>query len=375
MEEIFPFGRPVTGEHLVGRESLVEELISLVKNNQSAMLVAPRRYGKTSLLLEVMRRLKDEGWYVGNVDFFDIPTLDKLAEKIVKTTIENKFISADKIISAARKGIMALRESMEIKQVTQNGMEIILSFPEAEKDIDALLDECLDFPEHFAAKQKARMCFIYDELGDISKMNAALIKKMRSKFQMHKKTVYLFSGSQESVMRDIFVDKKGAFYGFCRVFELGAVPAEPFKHYIIRTFDRAHITISSDDADGSLDQTQGHPYYTQYVCQTIYLNVKEKRNVETCDIKDGFEQALVSQQTYLDSLRASLKHDSILQLRLCAFLAKDEQRSVYSQFDDNRQNIYSALQSLIKKGMIRKTDNRYTLTDPFFKKYLRRIEL
>jgi AAA+ ATPase superfamily predicted ATPase len=374
MEEIFPFGRPVSGRHFVGREREVKDIFSLLENNQSIMLIAPRRYGKTSLVLEVMRMLKREGWYVGRVDLFDIPTREKLAEKIVQATVGNKIVSTDRLINAAKRGIRALREVMELKQITQDGMEIILSFADAHQDIDALLDESLDFPERFASKHDARMCFAYDELGDMSKMNGELIKKMRSKFQMHKRTVYLFSGSQETVMNEIFLDKRGAFYGFCQVMELAPIPKQAFKDYISKTFERAGVYIELETIDDVLERTACHPYYTQYLCQVIYLNVKERGKVEEGDVEGCFEQMMHLQQTYLEGIWASLKHDSVLQLRICLHLSSRPRASVYSEFDDTRQNVYASLQSLLRKGHIRREEGGYELADPLFREYLKRKE-
>ncbi len=375
MEEIFPFGRPVRGRHLVGRDKEIERILSLVKNTQSVMLVAPRRYGKTSVVLEVLRRLEERDWYVGRVDLFDIPTKEKLAERIVQSTIDNKSVSAERMIRAAKKGINALRDVIELKHVTQDGMEIILSFGDVHRDVDALLDESLDFPENFSAKNETRICFAYDEFGDISRMNGTLIKKMRSKFQLHERTSYLFSGSKESIMNEIFREKKGAFYGFCDVVELPPVPRGLFKNYIKHSFHEVGISIQPSTIDSILDITGCHPYYTQYLSHIIYLNTREKERVNPEDVEACFEQMMQLQETYLDDVWSTIKQDSILQLKICMFLATHARESVYSGFDDRRQNIYAALRSLIRKGYVRHEKEGYELVDPLLKEYLRRKDI
>ena len=54
-------GKPVHGKDLIGREKEIRELIYLLKGGQSIVLIAPRRFGKTSLIMEVMKRMKKEG--------------------------------------------------------------------------------------------------------------------------------------------------------------------------------------------------------------------------------------------------------------------------------------------------------------------------
>lgn len=51
-------------------------------------MVAPRKYGKTSLALEILRQLKKENYYVGEIDFSDIVTKKELAEKVLKHALK-----------------------------------------------------------------------------------------------------------------------------------------------------------------------------------------------------------------------------------------------------------------------------------------------
>ncbi len=173
-------------------------------------------------------------------------------------------------------------------------------------------------------------------------------------------------------MNEIFVDEKGAFYGFCHILELGPIPAPSFKTYIRNTFERAGLEIPSERIDDILERTACHPYHTQYLCQVLYLNVKDKGKVEEKDVERCFEQMMKLQQTYLDAIWASLKHDSLLQLGICLFLSSDKRESVYSEFDDARQNVYAGLRALHRKGIVRRVGKRFELVDPLFKEYLRR---
>jgi len=56
IKQIFKIGRPVTGKELIGREKEVNELLPRAMGGQSMILVAPRRYGKTSILFEVSHK-------------------------------------------------------------------------------------------------------------------------------------------------------------------------------------------------------------------------------------------------------------------------------------------------------------------------------
>ncbi len=369
MEEIFQCGKPVIGESLVGRKKLIKQLAEILKNGQSIMLAAPRRYGKTSVLLQLLNTLKDEGYFIGDVDIFDTPTKSELAEKIVSSTLKNRNISGDKIIRLAKKGIQNLRKSIDIRHITEDGYEIVLSFA-GKPDTNNLLDEALDFPEKFSKKYEKRMVFAYDEFGDLEKMNSELIKKMRARFQKQKNTTYIFSGSQESLMKRLFSDKREAFYGFSRIVYLPKIDESDFIDYIIKTYEREGIKISLPAAKKITEKTDCHPYYTQYVCQIMFLQVKgEKKEIGLEDVEESYKKAIEMHLPYFDDLWQRLMHASLLQLNICRHLAKDG-TSPYKVFDDKRQNIYRALGSLKDKGIIRGDKSVYSFVEPLFRDYI-----
>ncbi len=371
MREIFPFGRPVSGQHLVGRDKIVAEIIVMLESGQSIMLSAPRRYGKTSVVLEVLRKLKLKDYYIGTVDIFATPSRRRLAEKIVETTLECKGISGDKIISIARSGIDKLRKAVKLSHITRDGYEIVLSFAGDVTNENIILDEALDFPEVFSKKHKKKMVFAYDEFGDIEGINGNLIKNMRSKFQKHKNVTYIFTGSQESLMNRLFTDKKEAFYGFCRIIDLPKIPEDSFATYIINSYKRRDITISKETVKNIVMKTECHPYYTQYVCHVIYFAVKgEKNKICMEDVELGYKSAMELHRAYFDNLWHRIMQESMLQLKLLIYLAANYEKSPYTVFDDRRQNIYAALTSLMTKGMILKENNRYRILDPLFKNYI-----
>lgn len=371
MIEIFPCGKPVTGEDLIGREKFVKEVITILKSGQSVMLVSPRRFGKTSILLEVLRRMKNEGYFVGDIDIFSATNKNELAEKIVVTTLKNRAISAEKLMALAKKGIQKLRDAVELKYVSKEGFEIILDFAGGSEP-DVLLDEALDFPDEFSKHHKHTMIFAYDEFSDLEKMNGDLIKKMRAKFQRHSKTIYIFSGSQESLMNRLFSDKKSAFYGFSRVLSLPKISEKAFNAYITQTFKEQNIEISKKVTGYVTSKTDCHPYYTQFVCQLLYYRVKgEKDSVTMDDVAMSYEKAVGLHRAYFDDLWQRLAHASSLQLDICRYLASGGRASLYSVFDERRQNIYHAVNSLIDKGIIIKDNTmHYLLVDPLFKEYI-----
>ena len=80
------------------------------------------------------------------------------------------------------------------------------------------------FIESFALKYNKKICFAFDEFGDIEKLDGTeIVKLFRGIIQNQKQSVYIFSGSYESVMNKIFVTSKSPFYRMVKIVEPGFV--------------------------------------------------------------------------------------------------------------------------------------------------------
>lgn len=83
-------GNPVTGDDFYNRVDEIRRLTELINQGQHINLVAPRRCGKTSLMREIMRRLKSEGWATLEADFSSCATTQQFFECLT-SKIQDQF--------------------------------------------------------------------------------------------------------------------------------------------------------------------------------------------------------------------------------------------------------------------------------------------
>lgn len=365
MKRLFVTGIPVTGKDLVGRQEELKKIKYLLQNGQSVVLIAPRRFGKTSLVLTVLEKLRKNGDYVADIDLFTIINKRRLAENIVEKVLENKKVK--KVITRIKKGISDAFKNVTIKQIIED-YEFVLKFNEPQMDTNKLLEEALDFPEKFAKKERRALYFFYDEFGDVAKLDGGkIVKLMRAKFQRHSNITYIFAGSHESLMRELFTKEKSAFYKFATVVYLEEIGTSDFLDYIKRKFKEEGIFIADSAVKEILKRTRCHPYYTQLVCSAIHYLVKGKKSViEIGDIKNGYEEAFISERIYLEKVWEELTPTQIeVLLRIVLSL------NLYS--NKSNTNVARTLKSLLIKGIIkRKSKGKYAIIDPFLEEFLRR---
>ena len=367
MKRLFVTGVPVTGNDLVGRKQELSEIRHSLGNGQSVVLIAPRRFGKTSLILTILQEFQRKGYYIADVDLFTVFNKKRLAEVIVEKTLENKKI--ERIVSQIKKGVSRAFRNIEIRQVIED-YELVLKFAETHVHHDELLEAALDFPQKFAEKEERDLYFFFDEFGDVAKLNGEnLIKLMRGKFQRHSNVCYIFAGSHESLMRELFTKEKSAFYRFARVIYLEEIAFPDFAKHIKKRFRQEGIFVPDEVVKWTLKRTRCHPYYTQLLCGFIhYLVAGKQKSVEPRNMEDGYEEAFISEKTYLEKLWEEL---TVPQLETLFRIISSE--SIYS--NETKTNVARSVKSLVIKGIIKKTARgKYRIIDPFFEEFLMRSQ-
>src|SRR5438445_4362996 len=84
----FRFGRIVSGDAFTDREDDLRVLERELRGGQNILIEAPRRFGKTSLILEVKRRLEAAGIPVAYLDCMLVPSRARLADRLASAYLE-----------------------------------------------------------------------------------------------------------------------------------------------------------------------------------------------------------------------------------------------------------------------------------------------
>ncbi len=377
IKQLFPYGKPVSGKDLVDRKEIISEILYNVRGGQSVILASPRRYGKSSVILESLNQLKKEGYLIGYVDLFEKTSLNEVAEGLVEAVLSNETNRAKDILRMIKTNLTEFVKNIQFKTLWED-YEILLSFGSREVDESKLIDDALNFPQELASKKNKKLILAIDEFGELNNLNGQMIKKMRAKFQRHDKVTYIFSGSQESLIKKLFTNKAEAFYGFGKLLTLEPLPEKELVDYLTATFKKGGFKASREVCSLIAKKTNHHPHYTKILSQSI-LDLALRNKTQTIDKKlvdDGFELTLLQIKGELDSEWNTLSK-ATLQKRIIKFLAH-EKGKLYAKnsfSDADRSQLYFALTELERKGIIRKEKKgKYTFINPFFPEYIKLIK-
>src|SRR6058998_1613624 len=85
----FPVGGPVPAADLVGRESYLRRLVDRLEDGNHVLVAGPRRIGKTSIILEALRRLERRGAHTAYIDCLGATDIRGLGERLADAVLQN----------------------------------------------------------------------------------------------------------------------------------------------------------------------------------------------------------------------------------------------------------------------------------------------
>lgn len=366
---MFPLGGPVPESDIVGREDFIVSLENRLTEGQSIMLAGPRRIGKTSLAFEVLRRLKKKGFYVAVVDFFRTSGKESIAVSVINSCLENR-TGIRKTLDAIWDQARLLAGSTKIA-VKLKDLEFSFGFPKKEMDEDALLDYALNLPDVLAEKDNKHMVMVFDEFQDAGHVAGTDIYKiMRSHFQHQNNVSYLFLGSKEGMMQNLFAGKKNAFYRFATVLPIPPIPESAWVKYINSKFKEKNIEAVNDHALKEIVRLAGgHPQDTMLICSEAYYTLLEagQKKLSGEIVRLAYERAMITLSPVFDEILGDVGKRPLVR-EVLRRLAEGE---VLYREKNNPNDIKRAIDQLITGAVIEKEGRgKYSFVEPMLKEYI-----
>lgn len=131
----------------------------------------------------------------------------------------------------------ALQTSTVVKSKAQLGEELQIAFSPglATRDPERYLDYALSLPARIAATDRKEAIVFFDEFQEIASPQQPygdpdrLTKRMRAIFQRSTGVSYLFAGSLEHLMRDLFTPAQRALHQFAGFHDLRPIDSDAWE--------------------------------------------------------------------------------------------------------------------------------------------------
>lgn len=359
-------------KYFCDREKETEQLIQYAKNGINVTLFSLRRMGKTGLLHHLFYHLKQEKeCYPIYVDIYDTEDLqgftNKLASAILdafpeRQSIGKRFLSFLKTLSPTISydpytGVPEVSLHIANEQQRQHTLSGLFQFLE-EQNIPALvaIDE-------------------FQQITSYPEKNVEAV--LRTAIQTLKQTRFIFSGSQQHLLIEMFEHQKRPFFASTSPMYLDKINSDDYATFISKHFNQHKKPIDQAAIEYVLDCSKRHTYYTQSLCNKAFQMPTKKIDLKT--VKEAFHDLLMEQEPVFFQYR-NLLSDAQWSL-LVAIAKEDEVKQPMAAHFIQKYTLGSpatvrrSLEALMHKEMIYKiTDpqggNTYQLYQCFFSRWL-----
>ncbi len=357
----FKFGSIVEEPYFTNRLEEIRKVNSILNSPNHLIIISPRRYGKTSLIIKVIKKTKRPFIFL---DLQLITTSQDFASQLLKRVY--RVYPLQKIRDLIKN--FRISPSITLNPTTN---EIDVSYKTLTLSSEhTAVEDVLNLIERLGAS-KAKPVVILDEFQEIKRIGKNTDRILRSIMQHHQNINYVFLGSQESLIRDIFEKKKSPFYHFGHLFPLDKIPYNEFFSYLSDSFKK----VTNDHNDLSiklLDKTRCHPYYTQQLAFTVWELVSNNSLIEN-PIQTAIAQIIQYHDIDYERLWNTLNRTD---MKLLIGMSLSDSSPLSEEFSrlhsvGATSTVFSTLKRLIQNGFISKSSSGYEIDDPFFKQWIR----
>ena len=366
----FVVGRYISDKYFCDREQETDFLIKQIENGRNVALISPRRLGKTGLINHCFRQKQiKESYYTFFIDIYATTSLAEFVYllgksiydelKPLKTSWSEKFFQI----------ISSLRVGFKLDALTgEPGFDIGLG------DIQTpqiTLDEIFNYLE-----SADRPCIVaIDEFHQIAGYEEKNVEALlRTKIQQCSHTMFIFAGSKQHLMNNMFNSPSKPFYQSSIGMGLKAIPQETYIKFANRMFEERGKHIERTVTEKVYSMFAGYTWFVQMMMNELFALTAHGEWCKTDKIETARKNVIQTQDSLYREILANLatKQKQVLQ----AIAKEREAQGITSSAFIKKYNLPSAssvqaaVKGLMEKNLITQTDGVYRVYDYFFADWL-----
>jgi len=357
----FVYARPLAPAEAIARDADVERLLDLAEGGHGATLFAPRRFGKTSLLKQLIDAAEHRAGMLGVlVDFSDV-----LSEADIGARLEYSY--------RGLQGPIARFVTNHLQSVgvgTPAGGLVLQRTPRP--DPIAAIHALLELPTQLHAQTSRRVLVVYDEFQALLALDG-MDGVFRSHLQHHGEVAsYVFSGSEPSLLRALFDDRARPLYGQAEPTRLDRLPHPAAAEYVA-----ARFAATGKDTGAALwplvHAADGHPQRLMLLAHRLWDKTGAQATADLPLLASAYEAAMRQVDAEMRGVWESLSpNERRVLLAIASGLSPTQAATIALTGVRNRSSAQHAADALLGRGVLERRDDRTAIVDPLLERWVRR---
>lgn len=360
----FKTGVHVTGPDFCRRKKELEWLRELVESAGRVYLVGERRIGKSSLVAEAVRPLKDVRAII--VDLMAVKDIEDLTHRVGQAVLASE-TRQNRVLSLMR-SLSSLRPSVTVDSLT--GSPSVSFAPGTGRQLETL-DELFTM----IAKWR-RAVVVLDEFQDVLTLGDSrrILARLRSLVQTEQKVAFVFCGSIRNQMEEIFTDQESPFFNSASRLWVGPLDRALFRRYLQNRFARGDRRVTEIHLDAILDACHDNPGHVQRFCISLWQVTSEGQEISASDLAEAWQVLFGMQRDSYEMALTTLSPQQTRVLRALAHIGGESTLSaefVALTGITLAPSVRKAMTKLVDRRLVQKDQTTYRICDPFLAAWLR----
>lgn len=367
----FILGHRILRPYFCDREEEQQRLERAIVNGRNVVLLARRRMGKTSLAFVALHESE-----IVKADYLTI-FLDILQTNTLK---EFTYLLGKTIFDTLRKkSVNILHTFLATLKSLQGtfGFDPFNGTPTFQLQLGDIhhpeytLEEIFSFLENYGK----RVIVIIDEFQQITNYPEKNIEAiLRTHIQQLTTTSFIFAGSEQTILQEMFVSAKRPFYNSAEIMHLGPIPKEIYTNFAVKMFQDYGRDIELECIEKIYDLFDGNTFYLQRSMNIAFSDTSVGEVCHQDKIKWAVKSMIASDEVIYREILSSISrsHKSTLYAIAQSKIAIRPTSSDFMRRHSlsSASTVQNALQKLSKSGIITRTPKGYALTDPLMRIFI-----
>ncbi|MGH9293178.1 MAG: AAA family ATPase [Acidimicrobiales bacterium] len=372
MQNPFHYGAPVTGASFVGRQGELEALVGRMRSQVNVVVMSPRRYGKTSLLLraeEVMQRARPAPAMV-STNVFLCKDLATLAGRLVGGAYQVRGARWHRARQAVVEFLRRIRVRPAVELDERGTPRFSFSPSLAPADGDEVIS---DVYRLLAAESASRPAvLILDEFQAITRHGQHLPFLLKALSDEHPGVSLVMAGSQRRLLERLLTEEGAPLYGMAQRIALGPIPEAQMAAHLERRAAAGGKSMSKASAMAVIQLAGPVPNDVQHLAFEAFEVAGP--DITAGDVTNGMRRA-VEHESNLFAERVGLLSPG--QVRVLMALASGPTVPVFSSAFAREVGLASgpsvrkAIEAMAENEMVVRREGRFVVADPFLAAWLR----
>lgn len=355
-------------EYFCDRRQETETMIQALYNGRNVTLIAPRRMGKTGLVKNVFYKLREQEPDIVTfyMDIYSTQSLGDFIRLFASTVLGRLDSVPQKALGRVGKFIKSCRPVFTFDELTGQPKVTIDIVPSSE---EATLREIFDY-----LRSSEKRCYIaideFQQIAEYPEKGAEAL--LRSYIQFVPNINFIFAGSKQHIMQQMFHSAKRPFYQSTQTQVIDRITREEYYRFAAEFFTRQGRKLAEETFGYLYDAFDGHTWYIQVLLNRLY-GYAGNPDIGMVDYAIG---EVVAESTYTyENLLAAYPASNIRLLKAIAKAGCVREINSGDFITEYRlraaSSVNSALKRLIDREMVYKTADGYIVYDRFMAIWLR----